>query len=1014
MASSFVTPLRPADQSATPHSAGEKDALSADQNYFQVAGRRVSKRLAVAALITILPLLFFYPAVIGQQALAMGDAWLYSVLLRMLTGQMIAQGTLPLWNPYIFGGMPLLAAIQPGVLYPPNWLFAILPVGVAMNAVVILTYHLSLAGGYLYGRALRLNRLSALVSGLAFTFGGFMIGHLEDTNYIAAAAWLPWLMMAIEKLHQATSWRESWRWVIAGSVIVALHIFAGLPQATMQILLISGPYFIFSFLLRRESQQSRQSRLRFLAAGAALAVCGALLAAIQLLPALELQREGERAAISYQTFASFSMTPRFLLSIVFPNFFGGGLPPLYHITGRDFWWLQKWGVGSIGMLGLLLLLAAIFAKQRKGLVRFYLTVALTAMALSLGENLPFELNHLLYRVPVYNLFRGSYRHTFEFTFAASVLAGLGLNSLASLDQAMAKRIFVRCTMTLSLIVSLTVILYLFFAHLFTTPAPISPTDNHLTNPEAFVPLLMFALSVGAVWSFLHQRSLVSSGLIVVMMMVSLASFTWFTFWRTSHYDLFKRLADPPAVQAIKQREADLNSFRMVSYASQPYGPNYEGLNHANLAIARGLRSVSGYDPMRLPRPAALAGKMDIFGMIPDLSVFDARDQAFNLLNVKYLLREHPGLAASGAQVAVKEGISFSATSAALKLLPGSHPEIDAEEFAANELALISSLARSVHIPDEAPIAAIRLHTTDGRVIEQTVLAGRDSSEWAWDRADVRNAIKHRRAHVIESHLVPDESGAFESHSYLARFAFDRAAIDFIELNYLRQDAELMITGMTLTDAVTGNAIPLQNKRLAPERWHLAGRFGEVDLYQNLKVMPRAWFVNRVLAMPRDEVLKTISTGTFSDGQPFNPASAALLETEDFGGRAISLPAISAAKNAAVEVIRSEPQRIRLRTHNEQAGFLVLSEIYYRGWDALTDGRKTPVYRADDTLRGIAVPPGEHQIEFVFRAPSVRTGAVYSGIGLLILFAGSLVIQRLDKNQTAVNLKSDFREPRGER
>lgn len=1004
MASTSVTTPDTSDQSPTqPVLRGRaSDDQSAGEPYFQVAGRRASKRLVVAAIIALLPLLFFYPAVIGQQALAMGDAWSYSVLMRMLAGQMIAQGTMPLWNPYTFGGMPLLAAIQPGVLYPPNWLFAVLPVGVAMNAVVILAYHTSLLGGYLYGRALRLNRLSSLVSGLAFTFGGFMIGHLEDTNYIAAAAWLPWLMMALEKLYRAAAWREAWRWVIAGSAIVALHVFAGLPQATMQILLVSGPYFLFSILWRREGEQSWPHRVRLLASGAALALCGALLSAIQLLPTLELQQQGERAALSYQTFASFSMTPRFLLSLVFPNFFGGGLPPLYHLTGRDFWWLQKWGVGSIGMLGLLLLLMALFARQRQGLVWFYVIVAATAMVLCLGEYLPFGINQLLYRVPVYNLFRGSYRHTFELTFAASVLAGMGLNSLATMNSGAAKRVLARSTIALSSIVAATLILYLFFAHRFAVPTPISPTENKLANPEAFVPLLMFALSVGVMWLFCQRRSWPTSALVIATMMISLASFGWFTFWRTSHFDLYQRLADPPAVQAIRQREADWKSFRIVSYAVWPYGPNYEALNHANLAIARGLQSVSGYDPMRLPRPAALAGNMDIFGVIPDPTVFDVPDQALNLMNVKYLLHEHPGFTANGEQVVMKEGIKFSTTPTALKLLPGTRLEIDAEGFAANELALISSLAGSVHLPDDAPVAALRLHTTDGRIVERTLLAGRDSSEWAYDRADVRPVIRHRRARVIESYPAQSESGAFAAHSYLARFAIDRAGIDFLELNYLRPDAELMITGMTLTDTVTGRAIPLQRKRLLPERWRLTGRFGEVDLYENLKALPRAWFVNRVLTMPRAEVLKTIKAGTFSDGQPFIPAEAGLLETEDFGGRAITLPEVSSAHDAEVKILRSEPQRITLKTRNEHAGFLVLSENYYRGWEALVDGKKAPVSRVDYTLRGISVPPGEHQVEFVFRAPSFRTGALDSGLGVLLLLAGFMVVRRLDQKAQAVN------------
>ncbi|MCI0337146.1 MAG: glycosyltransferase family 39 protein, partial [Acidobacteria bacterium] len=52
-----------------------------------------------------------------------------------------------------------------------------------------------------------------------------------------------------------------------------------------------------------------------------------------------------------------------------------------------------------------------------------------------------------------------------------------------------------------------------------------------------------------------------------------------------------------------------------------------------------------------------------------------------------------------------------------------------------------------------------------------------------------------------------------------------------------------------------------------------------------------------------------------------------------------------------------------------------------------DGKRTPVERVNYLLRGLSVPPGEHRIEFVFRAPSFRNGAAYTLLGLLLLLVG---------------------------
>ena len=100
--------------------------------------------------------------------------------------------------------------------------------------------------------------------------------------------------------------------------VYRVAVFAGLPQATWHIVMVSGAYFIFSLLWRGPTERKSQFRRRFAVACAAMAVCGLLLSAIQLLPAVELQQEGERSSIAYETFAELSMTPRSLLTLVFP------------------------------------------------------------------------------------------------------------------------------------------------------------------------------------------------------------------------------------------------------------------------------------------------------------------------------------------------------------------------------------------------------------------------------------------------------------------------------------------------------------------------------------------------------------------------------------------------------------------------------------------------------------------------------------------------------------------------
>ncbi len=124
--------------------------------------------------------------------------------------------------------------------------------------------------------------------------------------------------------------------------------------------------------------------------------------------------------------------------------------------------------------------------------------------------------------------------------------------------------------------------------------------------------------------------------------------------------------------------------------------------------------------------------------------------------------------------------------------------------------------------------------------------------------------------------------------------------------------------------------------------------------------------------------------------PFDPAETALFEKEDFGNRQALLPPIGDPAGAEAKGARFEPNRIEIQTRNSQDGLLCVSEIYYRGWEAWIDGKRAPVEKVNYTLRGVFVPAGNHRVEFVYRAHSFRNGAVWSLLGLLLLFGGAVV------------------------
>ena len=948
--------------------------------------------ITVAITLFLLPLVYFFPAVMGQVTLAPGDGWTQIFGIRVLIGHMIAQGELPLWNPYIFAGMPLLASIQPGALYPPTWLFALLSPQVAMNVLVLTTYHLALFGTYWFARRIGCTRIGALIAAVTFSFGGYMVAHLGHTNRINAAAWLPWILLAVEMLYR----QLRWRWVTAGALFIALQVFAGDPQMTLYTAMTVGAYALFRLVCAEA-----QTRARFAAALTAMAICGALLSMIQLLPARELLALGDRAGIDYQYFAQFSFPPSQAFELFFPYFFGGAATAPYAVPYWGRWNLTE-TCGYVGMAAWLLAFAAVIStatgRERSSheaalptgrgtvsrQIQFWGIFAVVALLLSFGSFLPFGINKLLHQIPVFNLFRAAGRNLMEFDFALAMLAGLGATALARLDRPLVKRVLLKSIGLLAAIAVAGAVVYRFFSQRLKAEVPIPVNATAWLNPELYIPLVFLALSVTAVTLYARRWSALFGAVLILVLFLDLFAFGFFYEWRLiddNAFNVAARIADPPPVKFIKAREPDWNSFRFVSQSFSPFGANSDLLNYPNFAIARGLQSLNGYDPARLGQMAEIAGRVTLDGVITEPISLSANAQGFDLLNAKYLLKER---ITSAAKTITHEGIAFNDRQFDLRLKRNAQTQVDAKATA-DELAIISALENVRSIPDGTPVANIKLRTAGGQVIERQMLAGRDTSMWTANSS----------ATIASFNKI-----GFRGQGYLARLKFDRAEIESLEFDCLLGEGDLIITRASLFDSTTNASHFLNEVSLSPERWRKLADFGEVELYENLKARPRAWLATKAILAPSVEVMRSIETGRMADGSPIDLTDTVLLEAELFANRQLKTPLASSAAvsspNNQVKVTRYEPHRIELQSSSSQPGFLVLSEIYYRGWEAWVDGQRRSVERVNFTLRGVELEPGNHKIEFVFRAPSFRTGAAWSLAGVVVLLIGGFIFHRKRK------------------
>ncbi len=155
-----------------------------------------------------------------------------------------------------------------------------------------------------------------------------------------------------------------------------------------------------------------------------------------------------------------------------------------------------------------------------------------------------------------------------------------------------------------------------------------------------------------------------------------------------------------------------------------------------------------------------------------------------------------------------------------------------------------------------------------------------------------------------------------------------------------------------------------------------GPGGSYILLERTPRPPRARVVSRAVPLDDELALKRISSPTFDPSkEAFLPPGSRPLEGGG-GGKILFLS--------------DRPDRVLLEIRRSGGGLLLLADTWAPGWSARVDGKEAPLLRADTCFRGVALPPGDHQVEFLLSKAPFRTGLLLFAAGgflLLLLLAG---------------------------
>jgi len=377
----------------------------------------------------------FWPLLTGYTFLHTGviysDLMLFNYPLKDWYRGMLLEGKLPFWTSLVGNGFPVFAELQIGALYPFHLLlFRFLPTISAYNINLFLHLVIAALGTYAFSRiSLKLSRKAALLTGITYSLSGFLMTHLHQTNIILVSAYLPLVLLCIERL--AATQRLHWMFGLA--ILEALQILAGYIEffyysVLLGLLMLLGLVFFFPDpgMKKRKAKPLRLVMLFFLAI---LMAAGISMA--QLLPTWELTEHSQRAEGLGLESASATVWPLKTLSL-FVNPFSYDLyrsEPGYHPSVSTTVNIQAL-YGYVGILPLVFAVFAIISQRKKRFVLLFSILLLGAFVYGLGRST--QIFSILWEtLPGLKFFRYPVKILFFIDFCLAILAGFGFDGIAT-------------------------------------------------------------------------------------------------------------------------------------------------------------------------------------------------------------------------------------------------------------------------------------------------------------------------------------------------------------------------------------------------------------------------------------------------------------------------------------------------------------------------------------------------------------------------------------------------------
>lgn len=329
---------------------------------------------------------------------------------------------IPLWNPYIFLGQPVIANAQSAIFYPPNLLLFIFSTGLVSTLRIFFNLFILGVFSFLFARSVNIGKYgSFFVSAISILCGPVIVwlGHPHSNVFI----WLPFILYGIEKLLKE---RRDLFWSAFIAVGIGFSLLGGHPETAFHLIFVSFLYFFIRIFQVSGKVIQKKIKVYFIILSLLL---GFMIGAVQIIPFSEYLfhsstlEEGGRGVHSGISLFPDEFVPNLVtgITLFYPNFFGNPVD-------RDFLWPLKKSSNYIeqtlyfGLIPLVFFFITFFKNGKEGALKAL--VFLSILTLGIAWRVPgFDLiNH----IPVFSLASNGRLKIF-FSLLAVFISGFGFD-----------------------------------------------------------------------------------------------------------------------------------------------------------------------------------------------------------------------------------------------------------------------------------------------------------------------------------------------------------------------------------------------------------------------------------------------------------------------------------------------------------------------------------------------------------------------------------------------------------